>query len=64
MRTHQKNEKSLFRVIMENYDTLFFHRKFQIFSHLELLEPEYLKNKNFKLQSLLQLYYVVSYFFP
>ena len=44
--THQKNEKSLFRVIEENYATLFFSQKnLEYFTPREVLESEYLKGK-------------------
>ena len=39
------SKKSLFRVIMENFDTLFVAENFDIFTPWEVLEPEYLKNK-------------------
>ena len=48
MMTHQKNEKSLFRVIEENYDTLYFvlfGENLEFFTLREVLESEYLKGK-------------------
>ena len=46
MMTHQKNEKSLFRVIEENYDTLFlFAENLEDFTPREVLEFEYLIGK-------------------
>ena len=47
MMTHQKNEKSLFRVIMENYGKYLelFAQNLYFFTPWEVLESEYLKNE-------------------
>ena len=47
MMTHQKNEKSLFRVIMENSNIYLelFAQNLYFFTPCEVLESEYLNNE-------------------